>query len=194
MWKELVVTVLVMVSEGKTMAFDGMEMNSGKIWCGRATQGALGFKPRGSRVKAKMKVVFALNRTTSRRSSATSRRSSATSRRSRGVSSQRRDVPKSGINQRRDVESQRRYVTERCKTNVAMLKANVATFQRRPKMKNIQPWSKGTENSPRAIVTLWTFAVLCMNGSSPILSIAGPESRHPKRDSDYGQKQQTNIS
>ena len=140
-----------------------------------------------------MKVVFSLNRTTCRCSSTTSRRSRGVSSQRRDVRVQRRDVPKSGINQRRDVESQRRYVTERCKTNVAMLKANaamlkanVATFQRRPKMKNIQPWSKGTENSLRAIVTLWTFAVLCMNGSSPILSIAGPESRHPKRHSDYG--------
>ena len=44
------VTVPVMVSEGKTMAFDGMEIDSGKIWCGRATQGALGFRQGGGRV------------------------------------------------------------------------------------------------------------------------------------------------
>ena len=59
------VTVSVMVSEGTTMASDAMEMDSDKIWCGRATQGALGFKPRGNRVRAKMRVVFALNRATS---------------------------------------------------------------------------------------------------------------------------------
>ena len=32
-WKELVATVSVMVSEGKTMASDGMEVDSGKGWC-----------------------------------------------------------------------------------------------------------------------------------------------------------------
>ena len=48
------VIVPVMVSEGKIMASDGMEMYSGKIWCGRATQGTLGFKPKGSRVRAKI--------------------------------------------------------------------------------------------------------------------------------------------
>ena len=58
-------TVPVMVSEGKTMAYDGMEIDSDKIWCGRVTQGALGFKPRGSRVRAKMKGILALNRATS---------------------------------------------------------------------------------------------------------------------------------
>ena len=43
-------------------------------------------------------------------------------------------------------------------------------------MQIIQQWSKVRENSPRAIVTLLNF----LNGSSPILSIAGPASRHPK--------------
>ena len=47
------------------MASDGMEMNSCKIWCRKATQGALGFKPRGSRVRAKRKVILALNKATS---------------------------------------------------------------------------------------------------------------------------------
>ena len=88
MWKELVVAVPVMVSEGKTMASDGMEVDSGKSWCGRATQGALRFKPRGNRVRATRRVVLALNRATSRRSGARSRRSSATSRRS-GAASRR---------------------------------------------------------------------------------------------------------
>ena len=49
--------------------------NLAKVWCGKATLGALGFKPRGSRVRAKRKVILALNRATSRRSGATSRRS-----------------------------------------------------------------------------------------------------------------------
>ena len=82
--------------------------------------------------------------------------------------------------------------SRRC--NVATLRTNVAMLQRRPKMYIKQPWSKVRENSPRVIVTLWTIVVLCMNGSSSVLSIAGPESKHPKRDSDYGQKQQTNIT
>ena len=130
MWKELVVTVPVMVSEGKTMASYGMEMDSGKIWCGRATQGALGFKPRGSRVRAKMKVVLALNKATSRRSGATSRRSRGESSQRRDVRVQRRGVPESGKNQRHDVDIQRHDVPERCKTNIATLRSNVATFQR----------------------------------------------------------------
>ena len=105
----------------------------------------------------------------------------------RDVRVQRLDVPEKGQTdvatlRRRDVTTSRRY-------NVATLRVNVATLQRRPKMYIMQPWSKIRENSPRAIVTLWTFVVLCMSGSSPILSIAGPESRHPKRDSDYGQQQ-----
>ena len=50
----------------------------------------------------------------------------------------------------------------------------------------MQPWSKIRENSPRGNVTLWTFVLFCMIGSSPVLSIAGPERIHPKRDSDYG--------
>ena len=53
----------------------------------------------------------------------------------------------------------------------------------------IQQWFKIRENSPHAIVTL----LKLLNGSSLRLSIAGPESRHPKRDSDYGQKQKTKI-
>ena len=52
------VTMPVMVSEGKTMASDGMEMSSGKIGGGRATQGTIGFKPRGSRVGAKIEGDF----------------------------------------------------------------------------------------------------------------------------------------
>ena len=54
------VTMPVMVSEGKTMASDRMEMCSGKIGCGRATQGTIGFKPRGSRVGAKIEGDFGL--------------------------------------------------------------------------------------------------------------------------------------
>ena len=54
------VTMPVMVSEGKTMASDGMEMSSGKIGGGRATQGTIGFKPRGSRVGAKIEGDFGL--------------------------------------------------------------------------------------------------------------------------------------
>ena len=50
-----------------------------------------------------------------------------TSGRSREVQNQRRDVPESGKNQRRDVP-------ERCKTNVATLISNVATFQRGSKL------------------------------------------------------------
>ena len=48
------VTMPVMVSEGKTMTTDGMKMSSSKIGGGRATQGTIGFKPRGSRVGAKI--------------------------------------------------------------------------------------------------------------------------------------------
>ena len=43
-------------------------------------------------------------------------------------------------------------------------------------MKIIQQWFRVRENSPRAIVTLLNF----LNGSSPILSIAGPASKHLK--------------
>ena len=50
----LVVTVPMMVSEGKTMASDGMEIDSSKNWCGKATQGALRFRQGGGRVGAKM--------------------------------------------------------------------------------------------------------------------------------------------
>ena len=54
------VTMPVMVSESKTMASKGMEMCSGKIGCGRATQGTIGFKPRGSVVGAKIEGDFSL--------------------------------------------------------------------------------------------------------------------------------------
>ena len=165
---------------------DGSGLRQGLVQGGE--KGYTRFRQRGNRGKAKIRVFFALNRTMSRLSDATSRHSREES------------------SQRRDVEIQRRDVPERCKTNVATLRStqrhdvpekgqtDIATFQRRPKIKIIQPWSKVRENSPRAIVTLWTFAVLCMNGSSPVLLIAGPESRHPKRDSDYRHKQQTNIT
>ena len=63
-----------------------------------------------------------------------------------------------------------------------------------PKCTFLQSWSEIRENSPRVIMTLWTFVVLCMNGSSSVPSIASPESKHPKRNSDYGQKHQTNIT
>ena len=54
------VTMPVMVSEGKTMASDGMEMSFDKIGGGRATQGTIGFKPRGSRVGTKIECDFGL--------------------------------------------------------------------------------------------------------------------------------------
>ena len=56
-------------------------------------------------------------------------------------------------------------------------------------MQLIQQRYKIRENFPHAIVTLLNL----LNGFSLRLSIAGPESRHQKRDSDYGQKQKTNI-
>ena len=68
MWKELVAAVSVMLSEGKTMASDGMEVNSGKGWYRGARKGTLGFRPRGNRGRVKMRVFLALNRATSRRS------------------------------------------------------------------------------------------------------------------------------
>ena len=94
-------------------------MDSGKGLYRCATQGALGFKQKWSRVREKMKVILALNRATSRSSSATSRSSSATSRRFREESSQCRDVPERGKNQRRNIEIQRRDVPEGLKINVA---------------------------------------------------------------------------
>ena len=78
MWKELVATVSMMLSEGKTMASDRMEVNSGKGWCRGARKGTLGFRQRGNKGRAKMRVFLALNK--------------ATSRRSREESIQRRDV------------------------------------------------------------------------------------------------------
>ena len=104
--------VSVMVSEAKTMASDGMEVDSGKGQCRGARKGTLGFRQRGDRGRAKMRVFLALNR-------ATSQRTDATSRRSREESSQRREV-----------EIQRRNVPERGKIDVATLRSNVATFQR----------------------------------------------------------------
>ena len=102
----------VMVSEGKTMASDGMEVDSGKGRCRGARKGTLGFRQRGDMGRAKMRVFLALNR-------ATSQRSDATSRRSREESSQRHDV-----------EIQRRDVLERGKINFAILRSKVTTFQR----------------------------------------------------------------
>ena len=64
MWKELVATVSVMVSEGKTMPSDGMEVDSGKGWCRGARKGTLGFRPIGNRGRVKMRVFLALNRAT----------------------------------------------------------------------------------------------------------------------------------
>ena len=60
MKEEPVVTMPVIVSEGKTRASDGMEMTFGKIGRGRATQGTIGFKPRGSRLGAKIEGDFCL--------------------------------------------------------------------------------------------------------------------------------------
>ena len=145
-----------------------MGVDSGKGWCRGATKGALGFRQRGNRVRAKNEGVFGLKqgnvatfgcniatfqrgtKPTLRRSrewlKPTSRHWDPTSRRSREVQ-----------NQRCDVEIQRRDVLEEGQTDVATLKANVATLQRRPKMEIIQQWSKVRENSPCAIVTLLNF-------------------------------------
>ena len=107
------------------------------------------------------------------------------------------------LNQRRDVDIQRRDVTEKGKINVATLishvamfqrgvkitsrrgdvatlKANVATLQRRLKMNIKESWSRRRKDSPRIIVNLWTFVVHYINGLSPVLSIAGPEIIQPK--------------
>ena len=48
----------VMVSEGKTMASDGMEVDSGKGWCRGARKGTLGFRQREDKGRAKMRVVL----------------------------------------------------------------------------------------------------------------------------------------
>ena len=109
-----------------------MDVDSGKGLYRCATQGALGFKQKWSRVRAKMKVILALNRATSRRSGVTSRRSREESSQRRDVranvatfgptsrrSGQRRDVLERGKNQRRDIEIQRRDVPEGLKINVA---------------------------------------------------------------------------
>ena len=90
---------------------------------------------------------------TLRRWNPTSRRSREGLNQRRDVDLQRGDVPEGGQNQRRDVEIQRRNVPEEGQTDVA-------TFQRRPKMYTMQPWSKIRENSLRVIVTLWTSEVL----------------------------------
>ena len=80
-----------------------------------------------------MKVFLALNRTTLIRSGATLRRSIEESSQCRDVGIQRHDVPESGKNQCRDVP-------ERCKTNVAMLRSHVMTFQR-----GLKPTSRRSE-------------------------------------------------
>ena len=122
------VTMPVMVLESKTMASNGMEMCSGKIGCGRATQGTIGFKPRGSVVGAKIEGDFSLkqgNVATFGCNVATFQRGKQpTSRRS----GQRRDVPERVKNQRHDVQIQRSDVPEEGKINVATLVSNVATF------------------------------------------------------------------
>ena len=59
MWKELVAAVSVMVSKGKTMASDGMEVDFGKGWC-RGAKGTLGFRHIGYRVRVKMREGFDL--------------------------------------------------------------------------------------------------------------------------------------
>ena len=106
------------------------------------------------------------------------------SRRSRGVQNQCRDV---GY-QRRDVPEEGKIdVATFRRSDVATLRANIATLQRRLKMQIKEPWSRIRENSPRINVHLWTFVVRYMNGLSPVLSIAGPEIIQPKRDTDYGQ-------
>ena len=71
--------------------------------------------------------------------------------------------------------------------DVATLKANVATLQRKLKMHIKEPWSKIREKSPHIIANLKTFVMCYINGLSPVLSIAGPEIIRPKRDIDYGQ-------
>ena len=117
MWKELVAAGSVMVSEGKTMASDGMEVDSGKGWCRGARKGTLGFRQREDRGRVKMRVVLALNR--------------ATSRLSREESSQHRDFPESCKNQRRDVPGKCKTNVATLRSNVTTLRSNVATFQRR---------------------------------------------------------------
>ena len=134
-------------------------------WCA----GGLGFKQNWSRVRTKNEGDLGLKQGNVTRFGATSRRSREeifpTSRRS----IQRRDIPTS----------------RRC--NIATLRANVATLQRRLKMKIKEPWSRIRENSPRINVHLWTFVKRYMNRLSPVLLIAGPEIIQPKRDTDYGQ-------
>ena len=77
-----------------------------------------------------MKVFWALNRATSRRSG------------------KRRDVPESSENQRRDVGISRRDVPESVKINVATLEINVATFQRSSKS-NVAMFQRGVKMTSR---------------------------------------------
>ena len=105
-----------------------MAGDSGKGWCGRVTQGALGFRQGGGRVRVKNGRCLALKQGNVATCGATSRRSREESSQRRDVGIQRRDVPESGKNQRHDVDIQRRDVPERCKTNVVTLRSHVATF------------------------------------------------------------------
>ena len=86
-----------------------------------ARKGTLGFRQRGDRGRAKMRVFLALNRATSRRSDATSQCSREENNQRRDVDIQRRDVPESDYNQRRDVGIPRRDVLESTKIDVATL-------------------------------------------------------------------------
>ena len=135
------------MSKGKMMASDrcGSELRKG--WCRDARKATLGFKQRGSRVRAKMKLIWPLKRATSRCSDATSRHSRRESSQRRDVG--RRDVPESGKNQRRDVKISRHDVSEKGKTNVATLDSNVATFQRgsKPTLRR----SRGVQNQRRDV-------------------------------------------
>ena len=94
-----------------------MDVDSGKGLYRCATQGALGFKQKWSRVREKMKMIVTLNR-------ATSLRSGAKSRGSREESSQRHDVRTNVATFQREVKIN----VATLRFNVAMLRSNVATF------------------------------------------------------------------
>ena len=61
-------------------------------------------------------------------------------------------------------------------------------------MHNKELRSRIRDHSPPVNVTLWAFVVHYTNGSSPVPAFTNPENKHPKRDTDYEQNQQTNTT
>ena len=129
-----------------------------RLWCVR------GEKQNELLLALKQGNVATFGATLQRELKPTSRRSwqrrdvteSGTKRR-RDVEDQRRDVPETHKNSRCDVDYSRRDVPEGIKINVATLRSNVATLQRRLPIRILhikQPRSART--SPLVNVILWT--------------------------------------